>query len=215
MSRAKSDPPIQPAKKKRRGRPPARDSEAMREEYGEARVIRRYGNRRLYDATQSRCVTLEEIADFVKHGEDVRVIDSDSNEDITRRILTQIILEEPNQKRLDMLPIDLLRKMISMRDDALAGWLEQYLSAGAEWLGRQMSSAHSTAIPKGMQESMESFFPWLKPGATFNDGPKPSRKAPPAPRQGGSKTPANSEVRDEIEELQRRLSELASKIKRK
>lgn len=199
----------------------------MREEYGDARVIRRYGNRRLYDASQSRCVTLEEIADFVRHGEDVRVIDSENGADITRRILTQIILEEPNQRRLEMLPVDLLRKIISMRDDNLSGWLEQYLSAGAEWLERQMTTAQSAVGAKGMglPDSMEAFFPWLKPGATADDGPKPTRKAPPAARPAAAKPTAakptaakidrDGEVQDEITELQRRLAELASKVKRR
>jgi polyhydroxyalkanoate synthesis repressor PhaR len=183
--------------KRRRGRPPARESAAMREEFGNARVIKRYGNRRLYDASLSRCVTLDEIAQFVRAGEDVRVIDSDSGEDITRRILTQIILEAPNQARLDLLPVEFLRKLISLRDEGLTSWMEQYLQAGAQWLDRQGAAPGA----KAMQDSIDALFPWFK---------RPPERPPAAPR-----TAEETTVRDEIDELQQRLAELAARMKRR
>lgn len=74
-------------------------------------LIKKYENRRLYDATNSRYINLEEVAAFVQRGYDVRVVDASSGEDITRIILTQIIAEgakTPNSS----FPLDILRQMV-------------------------------------------------------------------------------------------------------
>ncbi len=74
-------------------------------------LIKKYENRRLYDATNSRYINLEEVAALVQRGYDVRVVDAASGEDITRVILTQIIAEgakTPNSS----FPLDILRQMV-------------------------------------------------------------------------------------------------------
>lgn len=74
-------------------------------------LIKKYENRRLYDATNSRYINLEEVADFVRRGYEIRVIDVASGEDITRVILTQIIAE--GAKTPDSgFPLDILRQMV-------------------------------------------------------------------------------------------------------
>ena len=75
------------------------------------RLIKRYGNRKLYDTQESRYVTLEAIAAFVKAGEEVRVVDNDSGEDLTAVTFAQIILEEERRKN-GFLPLPILRKII-------------------------------------------------------------------------------------------------------
>ena len=90
---------------------------------------------------------LEEIASFVRGGEDVRVLAAESGEDITRRILGQILLEDANRDRLGAMPIDLLRQMIALKDDTLFAWLEQYLAAGAKWLERQAQAETEHDVP--------------------------------------------------------------------
>jgi polyhydroxyalkanoate synthesis repressor PhaR len=75
------------------------------------RLIKRYGNRKLYDTQESRYVTLEAIAAFVKQGEEVSVIDNDSGEDLTAVTFAQIILEEERRKN-GFLPLPILRKII-------------------------------------------------------------------------------------------------------
>lgn len=74
-------------------------------------LIKKYENRRLYDATNSRYVNLEEVAGFVQRGYDVRVIDVVSGEDITRVILTQIIAEGAKAPDSSF-PLDILRQMV-------------------------------------------------------------------------------------------------------
>jgi polyhydroxyalkanoate synthesis repressor PhaR len=74
-------------------------------------VIKKYENRRLYDTTNSRYVNLEEVAQFLQQGNDVQVIDASSGEDITRLILTQIIVEDAKTPESSF-PLDLLRQMV-------------------------------------------------------------------------------------------------------
>jgi polyhydroxyalkanoate synthesis repressor PhaR len=176
--------------KRRRGRPPRHPSDADQQFPG-ARVIKRYGNRRLYDAKLSRCVTMDEIADFVRKGEDVRVLDGDSGEDLTKRVLTQIILETQNARQLELLPVELLRKIISARSDATARWMEQYLGAMAQFLERS-------------KESIDSLFPWMK------QSPWPAQEPPPPPPAAKDES-----LRDEMAELERRLADLASRMNRR
>ena len=76
-----------------------------------SRLIKRYGNRKLYDTQESRYVTLEAIAGFVKQGEEVRVVDNDTGEDLTAVTFAQIILEEERRKN-GFLPLPILRKII-------------------------------------------------------------------------------------------------------
>jgi polyhydroxyalkanoate synthesis repressor PhaR len=75
------------------------------------RTIKRYANRKLYDMTDSSYVTLEEIAQFVKNGEEVRILDNKTKEDLTAVTLTQIIFEE-EKRRKRILPLATLRGVI-------------------------------------------------------------------------------------------------------
>ncbi len=77
---------------------------------GETRVVKRYANRKLYDTQRSRYVTLEQIADMIRSGEDVKIIDNNSKEDLTAITLTQIIFEE--EKKQSFLPLSALRNII-------------------------------------------------------------------------------------------------------
>jgi polyhydroxyalkanoate synthesis repressor PhaR len=74
-------------------------------------LIKKYENRRLYDATNSRYVNLDDVARILQHGDDVRVVDAATGDDITRLILTQIIVE--GAKTPDSgFPLDMLREMV-------------------------------------------------------------------------------------------------------
>src|SRR3954469_4042640 len=73
--------------------------------------IKKYANRRYYDATHSRHLTLEEIRAMIQDGFDIRVIDAKTSDDITGQVLTQLILELDTPK-LDSLPVPLLLRLI-------------------------------------------------------------------------------------------------------
>ena len=91
-------------------------------------VIRKYGNRRLYDTTASRYVNLEDIAGFIREGRDVQVVDAKTGQDLTRVTLTQIITEEAKNKPTG-LPLELLRQVIVASDEVRQGFVTWYLKS--------------------------------------------------------------------------------------
>lgn len=74
-------------------------------------LIKKYENRRLYDTTNSRYVNLDEVAQMLRRGDEVQVVDASSGEDITRLILTQIIVEDAKLANSSF-PLDILRQMV-------------------------------------------------------------------------------------------------------
>ncbi len=89
-------------------------------------VIKKYANRRLYDTQRSSYVTLEDLSRMVKENREFVVVDAKTNEDLTRSVLTQIIIEEEN-KGENLLPLDFLRHLISMYGENMNNVLPQYL----------------------------------------------------------------------------------------
>jgi polyhydroxyalkanoate synthesis repressor PhaR len=111
--------------------PPRKGSSKQRpagEGEGEASpiIIKKYANRRLYNTHTSSYVTLEHLAQMVKDGVEFTVHDAKSGDDITRAVLTQIIVEE-EAKGQNLLPIGFLRQLISLYGDSLQGLVPQYL----------------------------------------------------------------------------------------
>src|SRR5260370_40028739 len=89
--------------------------------------LKKYPNRRYYDATHSRHLTLEEIRSLIQQGYDIRVTDAKTSADITAQVLTQIILELDTPK-LDALPIPLLLRLIRMSDQLVKDFIEKYFN---------------------------------------------------------------------------------------
>jgi polyhydroxyalkanoate synthesis repressor PhaR len=89
--------------------------------------IKKYPNRRYYDATHSCHLTLEEIRTLIQQGYDLRVIDARSSADITAQVLTQIILELDTPK-IDSLPVPLLVRLIRMNDQLVKDFIEKYFN---------------------------------------------------------------------------------------
>lgn len=89
-------------------------------------VIKKYPNRRLYDTEASKYITLDDLANMVKGGKEFKVIDIKSNEDLTRIILAQIILDH-EMKGYELLPMDMLKQIIKLYDHPLNRTFSQYL----------------------------------------------------------------------------------------
>jgi polyhydroxyalkanoate synthesis repressor PhaR len=85
-----------------------------------ARLVKRYGNRKLYDTSESRYVTLDEIGRWVKGGEEVKILENDTGEDLTAVTFAQIILEEERRKS-GLLSLRMLREIIQHGEAALQG----------------------------------------------------------------------------------------------
>ena len=88
------------------------------------RLIKRYESRKLYDTEESRYVSLEEIATWVREGQEVKVVDNASGADVTSQTLTQIILEE-GRRGTSFLPSDLLHDLIRVGERAVTSGVEQ------------------------------------------------------------------------------------------
>ena len=89
-------------------------------------MLKKYANRRLYDTQRSRYVTLNEVAEQIRNGQQVEVIDAKTKADVTAFILTQIILEEAKNKNV-LLPVPFLYMIIRYGDNMLVDFFENYL----------------------------------------------------------------------------------------
>ena len=91
-------------------------------------LIKRYPNRRLYDTGESRYITIDELGQYIVAGKQVKIVDSKSQADLTRRVLVQVLLTEGHVEKLDCLPVDFLRTLIRLRDRSLMNLFEHYVS---------------------------------------------------------------------------------------
>jgi len=185
-------------RQRRRGRPTRQETKLRQAEYARfqgERVIHRYGNRRFYDLEGRRAVTLGELGGLIRQGQNVRVLDVDaSGADITRRVLMQIILED--ERSLAMLPVEFLRKLIGTKEQEVAGWLDSFLKIGAELLHR--TQREGIALTMTYQAQVALLLRGIMP-TTWPKYPDLT---------------VRNRVRDrEIEDLRRRLEELAKQHK--
>src|SRR5438477_4194821 len=122
-------------------------------------VVKKYANRRLYNTATSSYVTLEDLAKMIKDGGNFVVYDAKTGEDITRSVLTQIIVEQ-EQKGQNLLPISFLRQLISFYGDSMQflvpGYLEQAMFAFAKNQEQMRSNLRATfgMFPFGQFEEM-------------------------------------------------------------
>ncbi len=105
-------------------------------------VIKKYGNRRLYDTSSSRYVNLDEIASMVRQGKQLQVVDAKSGEDLTRVTLTQIITEDARDKPTG-LPLELLRQLIVASDQARQEFIMWYLRSAFDTYQKVQDALHS------------------------------------------------------------------------
>jgi polyhydroxyalkanoate synthesis repressor PhaR len=123
-------------------------------------TIKKYANRRLYNTATSSYVTLDHLAEMVKHGQEFNVYDAKSGEDITRSVLTQIIFEEEGKGGQQLLPIQFLRQLIRFYGDSMQALVPGYLnlsmdsfSKNHERMREQLTSAFGG---KGMLKEFET-----------------------------------------------------------
>ena len=192
-------------------------------------VIKKYANRRLYNTATSAYVTLDHLSQMVKDKTDFVVYDAKTGEDITRSVLTQIIVEEESKGGQTLLPIPFLRQLISFYGDSLQGVVPQYLEMSMTQFARnqeQMRKYLQNAFgfnpfqqfeSMGKQnmamfeKAMRMFNPFgagQQPPAHANgqDAPKPEA----APAAAGNDA-AIDELKRKLDELQTQLDQLSKK----
>jgi len=118
-------------------------------------TIKKYANRRLYNTATSSYVTLDHLCQMVKDGDDFVVYDAKTGEDITRSVLTQIIVEEEGKGGQNLLPISFLRQLIGFYGDSLGGLVPRYLEYSMQAFGR-----NETQMRDYMRNALEGMFPF-------------------------------------------------------
>ena len=94
-------------------------------------TIKKYANRRLYDTESSTYITLDRLAAMVREGREFEVVDAKTGEDLTRQVLTQIIVDE-EARGSTMLPVNFLRQLIGLYGNQMQGMVPQYLEAAMD-----------------------------------------------------------------------------------
>jgi polyhydroxyalkanoate synthesis repressor PhaR len=157
-------------------------------------LIKKYENRRLYDSTNSRYVNLDEVAQILQRGDDVRVVDAASGEDITRLILTQIIVEDAKTPDSNF-PLDVLRQMVVASGRASQESALKYMKA---MLDIYQNTYRVMAPPINP-------FEFVQQTRTTRD----TNAAPAAEAASGQwQKTAREPKPDDVEELKERLAEL-------
>lgn len=149
-------------------------------------VVKKYGNRRLYDTEASRYITLDELAGLLRGGRDVRVVDAKTNADLTKSVLLQIIAEQ--EKDDDVLPVAFLKQVIGLTDTARKDALQRYLSMGFEAFleaQKQMEQRYKD-LAGNFFNPLGMFFGGAKAGWT---GPASGKGAGAVPPTAGGQAP--------------------------
>lgn len=182
-------------------------------------VVKKYANRRLYNTESSSYITLDNLAEMVRAGRDFVVYDAKSGDDITRGVLTQIIVEEEG-KGQNLLPTNFLRQLIGYYGGAMQGVVPDYLDQAMNAFTEQQEQVQ-TAMRKSVG-SMSSIFPFgnleevsrqnmamMERAFAMFTPVKPSQSAP-GPAEPPPAT-ENAALRMEVERLRRELAAKNSK----
>lgn len=153
-------------------------------------IIKKYGNRRLYDTTASRYVNLDDIAAFIREGRDVQVLDAKTGKDLTRVTLTQIITEDAKDKPTG-LPLELLRQLIVASDEVRQEFVMWYLKSAFDAYQKVQD-----AVQARLGDVQSAIFSPMDMMKKFLTPPAPSARAD----------------NKEVETLRNRVSELEARL---
>ncbi len=184
-------------------------------------LVKRYSNRRLYDTADSRYITLQDLAEKIRAGADVKVVDAKTNDDLTQATLTQIIIESRGAAKL--LPVPLLVQLIRLGDAALAEFFGRYMTLALELYlqakrGAQSISAYNpfASVPFDAASAFARMFMGSFP---FGDGAHGMQVTPPVATVSSPEPPpsvrAPAASDPELAALRRELDELKVSLAKK
>lgn len=189
----------------------------------EPTIIKKYANRRLYHTGTSTYVTLDDLAQMVKKGDDFTVVDAKTGEDITRSVLTQIIFEQEGKSGQNLLPVNFLRQLIGYYGDSMQALIPTYLEHSFKMLAdnqqkfrEQFASSLGGAafgkMDEQMQKNMAMFRDAMSLFSPFGlaSGKKAADQSVTEPAEQGDRGASN----DELNSLKRELAEMQKKIDR-
>src|SRR5262245_30538179 len=174
--------------------------------------IKKYPNRRYYDATHSRHLTLDEIRLLIQQGYDLQVVDARTGANITAQVLTQIILELDTPK-VNSLPVPLLLRIIRMNDQLVKDFIEKYFNQALKsFLDYQQQVEEQIRRTHGLPSLFPSVSAWTKAmlepfASAFTN--HPSDKA--GPTASNPRSNDTAELQQMVRDLQARVAELKRK----
>jgi len=189
-------------------------------------IIKKYANRRLYNTATSSYVTLDNLSQMVREGGDFIVYDAKNGDDITRSVLTQIIVEE-EQKGQNLLPIGFLRQLIGFYGNNMQWLVPRYLdyamksfSRNQDQLSKNLSSSFGGLFPFGPFEEMgkqnmalfEKTMKMFSPFGPEDGGTAAEPGAPAGPAPAAEPNAASlRELTDRLNQLQTQIETLTKK----
>ncbi|GGA14699.1 polyhydroxyalkanoate synthesis repressor PhaR [Neptunicoccus cionae] len=178
-------------------------------------LINRYASRRLYNTQTSEYVTLDEIAELIKQGNDVEIKDRKSGEDLTRQFLLQIITEQES-KGENVLPVNVLTGLVRSYSTAAQGVLPDFLSKSYEMFSEQQA-AMMERIP-GIGSGMASGTNWQKQQADLMQSmmaawmPQMQNSAAAPQQDPAPEADPKTETDEELSAVKQQLAELMKKV---
>lgn len=184
-------------------------------------IIQKYANRRLYNKATSSYITLEDLSAMVKDGVDFVVYDAKGGEDITRKVLTQIIFEEEGRGQ-NLLPIQFLRQLIGFYGDRMQAFLPSFLELSLDSFIRQQERARAQfplATPPAMgmveeqiRQNMALFDRAMKMFTPFAFRPDEAPAAPPpAGKTAAPPEDSLADIKRQMAAMQEQLAALSGK----
>ena len=161
-------------------------------------TIKKYANRRLYDTESSAYITLDKLAQMVRDGREFEVVDAKTGDDITRQVLTQIIVEE-EASGTSMLPLNFLKQIIGLYGNSMQTFVPQYLESAMEAFQRNQTAARDAFGGNVFAEMTKRNM------AMFEDAAK---------NFAGSTRKAGEETTSELDDLKAELAALQAKVEK-
>ena len=177
-------------------------------EAGDAIIIKKYANRRLYNTASSSYITLEDLAKMVRENVEFQVLDAKTGDDITHQILTQIIMDEEASGGQQMLPVSFLRQLIGMYGNSMQAMMPSYLEASMTNF-RENQSKIREAFEKGISGTPfaalhETNMAMMRAAAdVFLPGMGKAKDKPAAPA---------ADTRDELAALREQMAAMQKKL---
>lgn len=186
------------------------------ENLGDAIVIKKYANRRLYNTSSSSYITLDDLAAMVRENVEFVVLDAKSGEDITHSILTQIIMDEEASSGQQMLPVSFLRQLIGMYGNSMQAMMPSYLEASMtnfrenqtkirEAFEKGMSGGPLAAIHETNMAMMRAAADVFIPGSSTKAAAKRDTSTKAGPDASSAEISA---LREQMAVMQKKLDEL-------
>ena len=163
-------------------------------------TIKKYANRRLYDTESSTYITLDRLAQMVREGREFEVVDAKSGDDITRQVLTQIIVEE-EARGSTMLPLNFLKQLIGLYGNSMQNFVPQYLEAAMDAFQRNQTAVRDALGTNVLADIAKRNMAMFEDASrAFSGKPKAEPKKPDADMD---------QLRAELAELQAKVDRLS------